>query len=190
MSLWSENPALATAIVGTVGVLVGGAVTTLGKGLIDRWIQTHRLHFERDSARQQKLIDAQWKLLDDLAEICWKFRYDAIRVPWFWRQGKPEEYRSVAAEYKDNCWSTLSRIRFHSTQAGRLFSPEALNAVEAFYQRVDSLDAEIEKAIAAQADDTRDVVFKEIYPTLDNELRLEIANLIMSLRNADISLSR
>jgi hypothetical protein len=186
MNLWSENPTLATAIVGAVGILVGGVVTTLGRGLIDRWIQTDRLRFERESARQQKLIDAQWKLLDDLAEICWKFRYDAIRVLWFWQEGKLTEYKSAADEYVKSCWTTLSRIRFHSTQAGRLFSLKALHAVEAFYQRVEILDEKVEKAIAAQDNDTRDAVSKEIYPILDNEVRLLIADLIMQL-NLDIS---
>src|ERR1700736_6649545 len=134
MGVWSDNPTITAAAVGALAGGAAGFVTTISKGFFDNWVQAKRLRFERDNARQQKLIDAQSALLDELGNVCWQFRYDVIKVAWYWRNSQLEAYEAAAKYYLENCWTTLSQIRFNGTRAGRLFSRAALDAVETFYK--------------------------------------------------------
>jgi hypothetical protein len=181
MGVWSDNPTITAAAVGALAGLAAGVVTTISKGFFDNWVQAKRLRFERDNARQQKLIDAQSALLDELGSVCWKFRYDAIRVPWYWRNSQLEAYEAAAKNYGENCWTSLSQIRFIGTRAGRLFSRASLDAVETFYTQVDAVDSTIEQAIAERNEKTKTSLFDKVYPVIENDLRMQIANLILDL---------
>jgi hypothetical protein len=176
MSIWSENPTFTTAVVGAIAGLAGGIIPAVAKGMFDHWGQTKRLHFER----QQKLIDAQSELLDELGRVCWKFRYDAIRVAYYWRSSQLKEYSEAADNYVKECWNSLSELRFIGTRAGRLFSRSALDKVEEIYNRVDVIDSKIEKAISEDAE-SRGALFDEVYPIVADTLRIEIAELILDL---------
>jgi hypothetical protein len=183
MDFWSQN------LSSTIGQLEGHPllmaavsflVGALSKGAIDHWFQNRRLRFERDNARQQKLVDAQSALLVDLGRVCWKFRFDAIRVAYHWRESQLEKYQNAAANYVENCWQSLSDLRFIGTQASWLFDDSAQKAVEKFYTMVEQIDTQIEEAIAELDVEKRGVLFKRIDPKIE-PLREQISALILNL---------
>ncbi|MEJ0073914.1 MAG: hypothetical protein WDO17_00450 [Alphaproteobacteria bacterium] len=187
MSFWTEYPAVTAAAVGGIAGLVGGIVSAISKGFFDERVQEKRLRFERDNARQQKLIEAQSALLDELGSVCWKWRYDAIRVAYYGRElGSPNDsvvkrYEEAAKNYVENIWANLNQIRFLGTRAGRIFCKSALDEVERFYKRIDDVDSQIEKVNATNDMKKKAVLLENIYPVVEDDLRKSIADLIFSL---------
>jgi hypothetical protein len=181
MGFWSDNPTITAAVVGALAGGAAGAVPAISKGALDNWAQTRRLRFERNNAHQQKLMDAQSALLDELGSVCWKFRYDAIKVSWYWRHSQFEAYEVAARCYLENCWTSLSQIRFNGTRAGRLFSRAAVETVETFYKEVDEVDKKIAQAIMEQDVKKRTHVFDNVYPKIEKDMRMQIVDLISDL---------
>jgi hypothetical protein len=181
MGVWSDNPTITAAAVGALAGGAAGVVTAILKGILDNSIQVKRLRFERDNARQQKLMDAQWALLDEVGSVCWKYRYDAIRVPYYWHKLELDAYAAAAKNYGENCWASLNQIRFISTRAGRLFSRAALDAVETFYKQADAVDSTIAQAITERDEKTKTSLFDEVYPVIERDLRMQIVDLILDL---------
>ncbi len=180
MCAWiSNNPAIFTAAVGVLSAVLGAIL----KGAFDEWGQAKRLRFER----QQKLIDAQSALLDELGIVCWKWRYDATRVAYYGKESKQKEYECARKSYGENIWTNLNKIRFMGTQAGRLFSRSALDEIEKFYGHVDDVDTDIEEANQEQDAAARQALFKKIYLVVRDKIRMEIADLILGLaKNVDL----
>jgi hypothetical protein len=180
MSFWSDNPALQspalTAVAGIVGIVVGAIL----RGIVDNFVQEKRLEFEQRNTIQQKLLEAQSALLDELGKVCWKYRYDAIKVVYHWLHKQPDKYEDAVKSYTDQVWTSLSDLRFLGTRAGRLFSVSAYEAIEEFYGRVDKIDSTIEKGIAIDPE-VREPMFENVYLELKNDMRIRIANLILNL---------
>jgi hypothetical protein len=186
MSFWSDDLTL-TAAVGAVAGAVGGVLSTVSRGFFDEWVQRKRLRFER----QQKLLDAQSALLDELGSVCWKLRYGAIRVAYYGKsQSKAysEAYEAAAKHYVENRWESLSQLRFIGTRASRLFSKSARDEIEKFYGRVDDVDTKIEQAIDEQDVKVKRALFDDVYPEIEDDLRIRIGKLILNLaRRVDLT---
>jgi hypothetical protein len=176
MEVWLSSAVIAAVVGG-----ITASLTAYFRGRFDEKVQEKRLNFERDNARQQRLIEAQWDLLDKLGRECWDFRYDANRVIYHWKHGQTEAYEKASKVYGDKCWRHSNEIRFLSTRAGRLFNRDALEKIEAFYQRIDKVDAEIEKAIGTNDVNARSALLIKIEGEVEDGLREKIADLILTL---------
>ena len=57
--------------------------------------------FEANLVRQNKIIEAQSKLLDDLAGLLWNWRYLAKKVVYYGAQENMERYDSAKKQYEE-----------------------------------------------------------------------------------------
>jgi hypothetical protein len=193
MDFWT---ALTTAVVGILGISLGAVLNGLFNHRVqerrlqsEHRVQEKRLQFEQENAVQQKLVDLQSALLDELGKVCWKFRYDAIRVVFYWDKSQSEAldaeasdaYDAAADRYKKNCWKSLNDLRYIGTRVSWLFSISDYQAVEKFYAKAEEIDTEIELAIAEKDQETKRSSFKKVHPKIDRELRDLIAELILNL---------
>jgi uncharacterized protein YutD len=92
--------------------------------------------FEADLARQNKIIEAQSKFLDDLSQVLWNWRYLAKKVVYYGGRENKTRYEIARKEYDDNVWDILNAFRTEVSKARRLVSEEAYKELRAMYDYI------------------------------------------------------
>jgi RNAse (barnase) inhibitor barstar len=106
--------------------------------------------FEADLARQGKLIDSQSKLLDDLTQILWKWRYLAKSVVYYGSRNDKERYNTARKQYEETVWSLLNEFRTEISRSRRLVSENAFQNLNSLYDYVvHDLDLKISNLVSA-----------------------------------------
>ena len=116
-----EQAGAIAALFGGVFGLFGGIVGPLIKSWFEERVSDRRLRLERELLRQQKVIDSQSLMLDELANIFWSWRYLAMRVAYYGYQAREDEYRTAAGAYNGEVRNILSKMRFSTSKVRRLF---------------------------------------------------------------------
>ena len=143
-------------------------------------------------ARQQKVIEAQSKLLDDLSELLWRWRYLSMRIAYYGLLGDPERYDAAEDEYDKQVWDVFDDVRVQISRARRLASEEAYNVLLRFYEeQLVELDKELMKARDTAPADRRAAYFElnkrimsDTSTRIDNVLH-EIAH-VVGLSESDV----
>jgi hypothetical protein len=105
--------------------------------------------FEADLARQGKIIEAQSKLLDDLSQLLWNWRYLAKKVVYYGAQGNTERYELARKQYDESVWDILNQFRAEISRSRRLVSEQAYDRLASLYNYVvHDLDMKISDIIA------------------------------------------
>lgn len=112
-------------------LITGFGIPWVLKRIEERKLREQK-RFEADLARQGKIIDAQSKLLDDLSQLLWKWRYLAKKVVYYGAQENRERYDLARRQYDENVWDILNEFRAEISRSRRLVSERA-------YERLDSL---------------------------------------------------
>lgn len=112
-------------------LITGFGIPWVLKRIEERKLREQK-RFEADLARQGKIIDAQSKLLDDLSQLLWKWRYLAKKVVYYGAQENSERYDLARRQYDENVWDILNEFRAEISRSRRLVSERA-------YERLDSL---------------------------------------------------
>jgi hypothetical protein len=104
--------------------------------------------FDADLARQAKIIDAQAKLLDDLSQLLWKWRYLAKKVVYYGAQKDAERYSLAKKQYEEDVWDILNEFRTEISRSRRLVSERAYERLDSLYKYVvHDLDVKITNVI-------------------------------------------
>ena len=112
-------------------LLTGFGIPFVLKRVEERKLRAQK-KFEADLARQGKIIEAQSKLLDDLSQLLWKWRYLAKKVVYYGAQENTERYDLARKQYDESVWDILNEFRAEISRSRRLVSERA-------YERLDSL---------------------------------------------------
>jgi hypothetical protein len=105
--------------------------------------------------RQGKIIEAQSKLLDDLSQLLWKWRYMAKQVVYYGANGNRELYARARNEYNESIWLILHEFRVEISKARRLVSEKAYERLNGLYDYiVGDLDQKISAIIGAEKPDS------------------------------------
>ena len=112
-------------------LLTGFGIPFVLKRVEERKLREQK-KFEADLARQGKIIEAQSKLLDDLSQLLWKWRYLAKKVVYYGAQENTERYDLARKQYDESVWDILNEFRAEISRSRRLVSERA-------YERLDSL---------------------------------------------------
>jgi hypothetical protein len=99
--------------------------------------------FEAELARQGKIIEAQSKLLDDLSQLLWRWRYIAKKLAYYGAAQYEERYDIAKKEYDENVWDLLNQLRIEISKSRRLVSEQAYKDLSELYQYIASIDGEI-----------------------------------------------
>lgn len=91
-------------------------------------------------ARQQKIIDAQSQLLNDLTQYLWEWRYLCIRLTYYGGKGLNDQFKQAEQQYNDKFWDTLHRIRNEISKSRRLVSESIYKRLLEFYQQIVQFD--------------------------------------------------
>lgn len=112
--------------------------------------------FEADLARQGKIIEAQSKLLDDLSQLLWKWRYLAKKVLYYGAQENTERYDLARRQYDESVWDILNEFRAEISRSRRLVSEHAYERLDSLYNYVvHDIDVKISDIIARDELDTK-----------------------------------
>ena len=183
-------------------ILLGATavITGLGVPIVLRRVDESRDERQKNKearlARQQKVIEAQSKLLDDLSELLWRWRYLSIRIAYYGLLGDAEDYGRAEDEYDRQVWDVFDGVRVQISRARRLASEEAYNVLLRFYEeQLVELDKELMRARDTAPDNRRAVYFElnkrimsDTSTQIDNVLH-EIAH-VVGLSESDVPTSR
>jgi hypothetical protein len=121
-------------------LLLTALITGIGIPRVMKNVEQKKLReqkkYEADIARQEKIIEAQSKLLDDLSELLWKWRYLAKKVVYYGAQGNRERCDLAKKEYDETSWDILQEFRAGISRSRRLISEHAFERLNALYDYI------------------------------------------------------
>ena len=101
--------------------------------LIDARKMREQKKFEAELARQDKLLNAQSALLDEITRLVWAWRYLAKQVVYYGSRGDNDRYMAAKARYEDDVWGLLNGLRTQISKARRLVSEAAFERLNELY---------------------------------------------------------
>lgn len=112
--------------------------------------------FEADLVRQGKILEAQSKLLDDLSELLWKWRYLAKKVVYYGAKEDVDQYQLARKLYDETVWDILNEFRAQISRSRRLISEQAYQRLNDLYRYVvHDIDLEISRIIGKEQPDVK-----------------------------------
>lgn len=139
-------------------LILTALITGFGIPYVLKRIEERKLReqkkFEADLARQGKIIDAQAKLLDDLSQLLWKWRYLAKKVVYYGAQENTERFELARKQYDEAVWDILNEFRIEISRSRRLVSERAYEKLDSLYNYVvHDLDVSISEVIRTDKPD-------------------------------------
>jgi hypothetical protein len=134
-------------------LLLAALVSGLGipcvlKNIEDRKLKEQK-RFGAELARQEKLIESQSKLLDDLTKLLWRWRYLAKSVVYYCALDNRKRYDTARVQYEDSVWEILNEFRTEISRARRLVSESAYRNLNSLYDYVvHDIDHKVSSLIA------------------------------------------
>lgn len=117
-------------------------------GLLAPWVLKR---VEERRLRRGKIIEAQSKLLDDLSELLWRWRYLTIKVTYYAVTGGGAAYEMAKKDYDEKIWEVLGDVRREVSLSIRLVSAKSYQTLLAQYRYMSDLDRKISALIKADA---------------------------------------
>jgi hypothetical protein len=134
-------------------LVTGYAVPMILKRVDERKLKAQKI-FEADLTRQQKVIDAQAQLLDNLSQLLWTFQLSAIEVTYYHGRNDSALYDKALHKYEENAGNVLGKVRAEISKALRLTSAETYTELkELYYDGLLTLDIRLRDLIEGQAND-------------------------------------
>jgi F0F1-type ATP synthase membrane subunit b/b' len=109
------------------------ALTALISGIVIPYIFKN---IDERKLRQGKIIEAQAKLLDDLSQLLWKWRYLAKQVVYYGVQENHERYDHAKKQYDEGVWEILEAFRVEISKSRRLVSEASYEKLDSFYKYI------------------------------------------------------
>jgi hypothetical protein len=129
-------------------IITGFGIPYVLKRIEERKLREQK-KFEADLARQGKIIEAQSKLLDDLSQLLWNWRYLAKKVVYYGAQGNTERYDLARKQYDEMVWDILEKFRAEISRSRRLVSEQAYERLDSLYNYVvQDIDVKISNLIS------------------------------------------
>lgn len=141
-----ENVVLLLLTAGLTGLLV-----PLLLRQIDQRKHAQQMIFEADIARQAKIIDAQVKLIEDLAQLLWEYQLLLIGVPYYRQFEGRDLYAPSLKAYEDGAGNLLGKIRAEISKALRLTPRSTYQRLKDFYYE-HLLELDLKVSVLAQRD--------------------------------------
>lgn len=173
--------AQATILAALIAGLFGGVVGNLVKARLDEASGNRRLRLERRLNRQERVLEQQAKLLDDLTEASWAWRYVAVRLAYEGNDCTAPWFDAALEAYRGERWPALHRMRALASRARRLVSEDAHGVVVALYGRAVDIDLRLENAADQQDPISKAIEFGEINHELVNQITPAIDDLLLRL---------
>jgi heme exporter protein D len=122
--------------------LLTGLLVPIIKSVVDQKKLLQQKQFEADLARQAKIIEAQGKLLEDLAQLLWEYYFLSLKVSYY-RNEEKERYEQAAKEFDENSWQLFIKFQTEISKARRLASPKTYQSLRELYKWLIEQDEEL-----------------------------------------------
>ncbi|HWS89162.1 MAG TPA: hypothetical protein VN282_19475 [Pyrinomonadaceae bacterium] len=172
--------------------LLTGLLVPLIKSQIDQKRLLQQKQFEADLARQGQVIDAQVKLLEDLAQILWEYEFLALKVSYY-KVKDESRYLKAVKEFDELSWQSFARIRAEISKSRRLTSKKTYQGLRELYKWMIGKDTElstmiqnVKKTTLADWERRHDEFFTEGAWRIDNTLALLAEDLRLTSSRAEI----
>ncbi|HEX8493452.1 MAG TPA: hypothetical protein VF658_11460 [Pyrinomonadaceae bacterium] len=120
--------------------------------------------FEAELARQNTILDAQSKFLDEISKILWKWRYMTLKVVYYGKKvNQKEKYRQAKAEFDKGIWDVFNQMRYEISRSRRLISEQAYNNLLELYEDLQDIDNKISKLVETKFDADSINEYRELY---------------------------
>lgn len=109
---------------------------------------------KRDAAlaRQEKIIEDQIKLSEELTRLVWEYQFLCLKVSYYKALATDDpKYVKACEDFDANSWSVLSRIRTEISKAKRLTTPGAYARLNDFYNWLNGVDTELATLVQTEA---------------------------------------
>ena len=109
---------------------------------------------KRDAAlaRQEKIIEDQIKLSEELARLVWEYQFLCLKVSYYRGITKDgPRYKAACEDFDKNSWALLGRVRTEISRAKRLTTPGAYERLNDFYNWLNGVDTELAALVQAEA---------------------------------------
>ena len=182
----SESFIQAALLLVLTALLTGLLAPLINANMAHRKFKQQRL-FEADLARQNKIIEAQSQLLEEIEQLVWDYYVRAIAVGWYTCEDKDEtKYQESFEKYDTSTWEFYTNMQRALSKARRLASPRMQQQLQDLYEVLRALDANLINLVKSRA--TEDV-WNAFYTSLRSEHADEIKR-VMNLLAEDLGLSR
>jgi hypothetical protein len=162
-------------------LLLAALVTGFGIPYVLKRIEERKLlqqkKFEADLARQSKIVEAQSKLLEDITQVLWKWRYLAKKVVYYASGKNKKLYQTAKTEYNEKVWDVLDEFRVVISRSRRLVSERAYEDLCLLYKYVvHDLDRKVSDIIEMDVPNINEALelgsrfSKEVSQKLDDEI--------------------
>lgn len=129
-----RNPFVQNIILLLLTALLTGLLVPYLLKVVDDRKSTRQKEREAALARQSKIIDAQSKLLDDLSQQLWRWRYLCIRLTYYGGQGMRDRLKQAEEDYEREIWDVLNDILNEISRSRRLVTERAYQKLLTFYK--------------------------------------------------------
>ena len=130
-------------LLSLTAILTGVLVPLLFRRIDERKNREQKT-FEAELSRQNKIIEAQVKLLEDLSSLLWEYQLLLIQVPYYHQFPERDLYSAALKKYEENSGRLLSKIRAEISKAIRLApSPVYQELKKLYYQELLALDLKV-----------------------------------------------
>ncbi len=111
------------ALLILTGVLSGFFIPYILKRVEDRKLKEQK-EFEANLIRQNNVLEAQIKLLENLSESLWKLQLLSLAVSYYKIHPNQGRYEAALKEYDENSWGLFKEARCEISKAARLVSED------------------------------------------------------------------
>ena len=130
-------------IVLLITALLSGFLIPYILKMVDDSKSQRRKITEAELQRQEKIIEAQSKLLDDITRLLWQWRYLSIKLTYYGGQNQGDSYTQARQQYDVNVWDILNALRTEISRARRLVSEAAYQQLLLLYKDIVQLDRDL-----------------------------------------------
>lgn len=111
--------------------------------------QRKQMVFEADLSRQSKVLEAQVRFLEQLAELLWKYQLMAIDVSYYHQFDLGDQYQEATKQYLAEAGELLGKVRGEISKSLRLCSQETYDKLkQLYYNRLLEFDKNLTMLIA------------------------------------------
>ena len=165
-----------------IGIL---AATAAMSGLLIPVITQNMAHtrlleqrqFETELARENEIIKAQVKLIENLSDLLWEYQLLAIEVTYYQPHEDQTNYIAAVADYDAKAGDLLGKIRSEISKSIRLTSLDTYDQlIEMYYGELIELDVNLRMLIEGASNDWHRLNQYAVF-----ELSVKVDNLINDL---------
>ena len=134
------------------GVLSGFLIPYILKRVEDRKLKEQK-EFEANLIRQNNVLEAQIKLLENLSESLWKLQLLSLAVSYYKVHPNQERYEIALKDYDEKSWGLFKEARCEISKAARLVSEDNYLKLLAFFSEnlIQKLDEKLMHLIEIDA---------------------------------------